>query len=313
MKLSMLTIREIVKKELVEQSKENGKWGRYKHGPKVGQVRTEPPTVDMHAVQAGEKKKAQRGSEEEFFGRGDPLLTRTQDLPELPSSAVRPVGITPDDESDEELAKLRSDPQAAERAQEPVTPPGGRTTASRPGVEGPDVTAPTPTSPSRYKESERLFRHFFGDYDDDALELLLHNEPDLEDIVKQLYGWQLPEYRRHFDAPGTDIVKIAQEFEKEEKSIIDNEEEFMERLQAYQFKSGKEEFEKIRITPEEEAEQWAIQKLVSQSNLPTPDSVRRDLIPQYIEYVKSKHGDEYQKLYDLALYNFKKFREEKNA
>ena len=130
----------------------------------------------------------------------------------------------------------------------------------------------------KYTESERLFRHFFGKYLDSAnqpgielYEAVIDNE-DLLDIIIQLYGWQLPkEFRtkgefgdlpavfgarfdskgaplfvQNIEHPGTDVMKLAQEFEAESKPIEGNEEEFIERLQGYQHKTGKAQMEPLK-------------------------------------------------------------------
>ena len=244
-------------------------------------------------------------------------------ISDLPTSAVEPVtsrpeksitatqSMYPDLDSDDELDSLRRDPEAAERDELTDEPIGSRTTAASPRVRGQDIP-PTEDGGRKYQESERLFRHFFGEYDDAALRAIMSGPENetLKDIILQLYGWQLPGYKRTHEAPGTDIIKIAQEFEKEGKDIDGNEDEFIERLQNYQYKAGKAQFEKSRQTPAEEAERWAIKKLTTQKNLAPPDTVRADLIPKYIEYVKSKHPEDYKELYDTALYNFEKFREE---
>ena len=247
-----------------------------------------------------------------------------EEISDLPSSAATPVSeprapsvtatqsMYPDLESDEEIASLRQDPEAAERAQSPVTPAGSGTTMAT-TTPASSTSAPGPGQGGRkFQESERLFRHFFGDYDEATLRAMMSGPENetLKDIILQLYGWQLPGHRRYYDEPGTDAIKIAQEFEKEGKDIDGHEDEFIERLQTYQFKTGKAEFEKTRMTPAEEAEDWAIKKLTTQKKLPGRDSVRAELIPKYVEYIKSKHPEEYKELYDLALHNFEKFREE---
>ena len=249
-----------------------------------------------------------------------------EEIPELPSTAVAPVSeprgqavtatqsMYPDLESDEEIASLRSDPGAAQRPVAPATPGSSGTTMASAAPAGPVPGAAGRGEGRKFQESERLFRHFFGEYDESALRAMMSGPENetLKEIILQLYGWQLPGHRRYYDGPGTDAIKIAQEFEAEGKQIDGHEDEFIERLQSYQYKSGKAEFEKIRMTPEQEAEDWAIKKLTTQKNLPPRDTVRAELIPQYIEYVKSKHPEEYKELYDLALHNFEKFREEEN-
>jgi len=87
-------------------------------------------------------------------------------------------------------------------------------------------------------ESERLFNHFFGNYDDDALELLLHEDPDLNEIVRHLYGWDLNRFPKMRE-PNPPYVEVAQDFEKEGKHILDNEDEFLDRLEPAMDRYGK--------------------------------------------------------------------------
>jgi len=87
-------------------------------------------------------------------------------------------------------------------------------------------------------ESERLFNHFFGNYDDDALELLLHEDPDLNEIVRHLYGWDLNRFPKMRE-PNPPYVEVAQDFEKEGKHILDNEDEFLDRLEPAMYRYGK--------------------------------------------------------------------------
>ena len=112
----------------------------------------------------------------------------------------------------------------------------------------------------KYTESERLFRHFFGKYLDDsnrptdALKMQMDHDDHLREIIIQLYGWQLPALFRatpqghveDYEGPGTDIMKIAQEFESKGKPIEGNEDEFMEMLQSYQYKTGKAQMEPLK-------------------------------------------------------------------
>jgi len=97
------------------------------------------------------------------------------------------------------------------------------------------------------EESRRLFDHFFGQYDEYALEVIMRQDEELEDIITHLYGWALPQVRGYRElGPSADVVAIAQQFEVEDKEIVDNEEEFYTRLEALQFKRGKEQFASAR-------------------------------------------------------------------
>jgi len=101
------------------------------------------------------------------------------------------------------------------------------------------------------KEAEALFNYFFDDLQPEALEFMIHNDPQLEEIVVQMYGWNLFDFRRVYPHPGTDTLVIANEFKEEGKEIIDNEEEFLQRLEQHQYAKGKEAFEKAKEQGEE--------------------------------------------------------------
>ena len=87
-------------------------------------------------------------------------------------------------------------------------------------------------------ESERLFNHFFGNYDDDAMELLLHEDPNLKQIIRHLYGWDLNMFPKMRE-PTPPYIEVAQNFEKEGKHILDNEDEFLDRLDPAIVRWGK--------------------------------------------------------------------------
>ena len=323
MKLTRKTIRELVAEQVRLRAEADTE--------RLDPVNLEK-TLELSPVEFAQELKRQQ--EAENYSEADMLnmwrqwsaakrKKEQENIPDLPSTAVAPVSeprapsiaatqsMYPDLESDEELDSLRRDPESAERPAGDTDPQDSKTTIGARSV-GAGGASVEPDSGRKYQESERLFRHFFGEYDEAALRAMMQGPENetLKDIILQLYGWQLPRYKRLHDGPGTDTIKIAQEFEKEGKDIDGNEEEFIERLHDYQYKTGKAEFEKSRDTPEQEAQRWAIDKLVGQKNLAPPDTVRPHLISQYIEYVKSKYPTEYKELYDLALYNFEKFREE---
>jgi hypothetical protein len=108
-------------------------------------------------------------------------------------------------------------------------------------------TDPWPDASTFRDESERLFHHFLGNYDlaDDEdladLEILLHEDPDLKDIVRHLYGWDLNMFPKMRE-PNPVYVKVAQDFKKEGKSILDNEPEFLDRLEPEWIRWGKERY-----------------------------------------------------------------------
>lgn len=98
------------------------------------------------------------------------------------------------------------------------------------------------------EEAERLFNIFFADYDIDALEIMTHNDPELEDIIAKLYGWNLSLFP-HDVQPSPTIIKVAQDFEKDGKGIVDNEGEFLDRVEKELYRAGKEQFARTKASP----------------------------------------------------------------
>jgi len=112
----------------------------------------------------------------------------------------------------------------------------------------------SPAAPTFRDEARRLFNIFFVDYDDDALETLVHNDPELEEILAKLYGWNLDLFP-HDVQPSPTIVKIAGQFEKEGKGIIDNEAEFLKRVEEDLYAVGLRDFATTGAGSEEDLAQ----------------------------------------------------------
>jgi len=93
-----------------------------------------------------------------------------------------------------------------------------------------DKTTKTAPVKDDFTESRRLFKLFFGDWTPDALAQEMKHDNEFELVVRALYGWALPDYKRPHDRPNPGAIKIAQEFEAEGKDIEYNEKEFLERL-----------------------------------------------------------------------------------
>lgn len=106
----------------------------------------------------------------------------------------------------------------------------------------------SPAAPTFREEAQRLFNIFFADYDDDALEIMTHNDPELEEILAKLYGWNL-DFFRYDVQPSPTIVKIAQAFEKEKKVIVDNETEFLDRVEADIYQAALATFAQSKANP----------------------------------------------------------------
>jgi hypothetical protein len=97
--------------------------------------------------------------------------------------------------------------------------------------------------PSMYRpEAERLFDKFFEEYDNYQLEILLQNNDELEEIVSKLGGWLVPDLFPNDRQPSPVFVEVAVEFEKANKPIIDNEEEFLTRVEEKVYDLAKQQF-----------------------------------------------------------------------
>jgi len=86
--------------------------------------------------------------------------------------------------------------------------------------------------PAMYRpEAERLFDKFFEEYDNIGIERLIQYNDELEEIVSKLGGFLIPTLFRYDRQPSPMFVKVAQEFEKEGIPIINNEDEFLGRVE----------------------------------------------------------------------------------
>lgn len=106
----------------------------------------------------------------------------------------------------------------------------------------------SPAARTFREEAARLFSIFFIDYDDDALEIMTHNDPELEEILAKLYGWNLDLFP-HDVQPSPTVVKVAQDFEKEGKAIVDNETEFLDRVEKELYNDAKRKFAQSKENP----------------------------------------------------------------
>jgi hypothetical protein len=155
--------------------------------------------------------------------------------------------------------------------------------------EDPAATIETEPVSDEYSESHRLFKHFFGKYDEDALKMLLSDPTSqlLKQIVMQLYGWGIRGYSRRHNKPGTASIKIAQEFEAEGKEIEGNEELFRKRVEGHIGSEAKKEFD-LNIAQRQPARnvkaspshiQKALGKWVQQAQERDPRSSRGQVAP----------------------------------
>jgi len=145
-------------------------------------------------------------------------------------------------------------------------------------------------APTFRDEARRLFNIFFVDYDDDALETLVHNDPELEEILAKLYGWNLDLFP-HDVQPSPTIVKIAGQFEKEGKGIIDNEDEFLKRVEEDLYDVGLRDFATTGAGSEQDITQ--IQSQLSADQIRAAETFAVDEI---IKILKNEQPEKHSKL-----------------
>lgn len=274
---------------------------------------------------------------EEMPPVGDPAATRELTPVEFKKELSRQTEIEKYTEKDM-LNMWRAWSAEKKKAEEANKPPPPVTAALPDADPGQSLTAtqdidhdPDPTGTDykkkwegkKYTESERLFRHFFGKYLDDnnrpteVLKMQMDHDDHLKSIIIQLYGWQLPAALRttdkghveNYDEPGTDVMKLAQEFESEDKPIEGNEEEFMERLEGYQYKTGKAQFEPQRKSQSQVlAKEKALYDVIElakkdpgQESLPPLEHMTGKNREKYESQLMTAYKDEFEDLYKKYL------------
>lgn len=134
----------------------------------------------------------------------------------------------------------------------------------------------------------------------------------LGDIVLQLYGWALPQARNAFLKPGTDIVLMAQQFEKENKPIIGNEAQFVTRTNDYiDSRAGAEGQRNKIINAPGNARRYAARDVlkVAKANPDTPDLPPLEWFTgeqrkKYEDQLIAVYPDKYKDLYKKYLQSF---------
>jgi len=145
-------------------------------------------------------------------------------------------------------------------------------------------------APTFRDEARRLFNIFFVDYDDDALETLVHNDPELEEILAKLYGWNLDLFPYDVQ-PSPTIVKIAGQFEKEGKGIIDNEAEFLKRVEEDLYAVGLRDFATTDAGSEED-----LTRIQSQQSAELRSAAETFAVDEIIKILKNEQPEKHGKL-----------------
>lgn len=171
-------------------------------------------TVDLWKTRRDKAKRQRHAAEKDFFGSDrDPLVTT--DVPE--------------DEAP-------GDPQATQ----PLTPVQISQIEKDAGPE-----RLRPVAMKIYQD------HIAPEYSEEDIEIMAHQDDEIDNLMGQLFGWFHPSQhdargRPTYDNPGKWAVQVAQEFVKQGLDLLDNAEEFNNRIEKLEYEAGKEEFRKAR-------------------------------------------------------------------
>ena len=170
---------------------------------------TEADTVDMYKSKIDARKRARHAAEKDFFGSDrDPLVTT--DVPQVPAEDPDATQkLTPD-----QVAQMEKDVPAEARR---------------------------PIAMELYKSLIE------PKYTEDEIEIVVTQHEEVADALSQLIGWFHPAFHDArgtptYDNPSRLGVKVAQEFEKEGRDIVDDAEEFSKRVEKYMHGEAKAEF-----------------------------------------------------------------------
>ena len=169
----------------------------------------EADTVDMYKSKLDAKKRARHAAEKDFFGSDrDPLVTT--DVPQVPQQDPDATQkLTPD-----QLAQIEKD--VPDEARRPI--------------------------------AMELYKSLIEPkYTEDEIEIVVTQHEDVADALSQLIGWFHPAFHDSrgtptYDNPSRLGVKVAQEFEKEGRDIVDDAEEFSKRVEKYLHDEARGEF-----------------------------------------------------------------------
>tara|TARA_Y100001963_G_C6679342_1_gene399101 strand:+ start:282 stop:1013 length:732 start_codon:yes stop_codon:yes gene_type:complete len=176
----------------------------------------EANTRSMYKSRRDAAKRARHQAEKEFFGSDDQDPLVTTDVPQVAQPAPQADPNATQPLSADQLAQIAKD--VPEEARRPV--------------------------------AMKIYQSQIApEYNEDELEILVHNNNDVADALSQLIGWFHPAFhdsrgRPTYDNPSRLGIKVAQEFEKEGLDIVDDAEEFSQRIEKYVYDEAKAEFKK---------------------------------------------------------------------
>jgi hypothetical protein len=241
------------------------------------------------------RRERDRAAASSFFGEDDPLITKDEEAVDLPSSAMAPL----DAEEDPNKTAVLDPVQLQRNIAADLGPEQLRGEADR-----------LYTTLIEPFYSDRQLKRWVARAEED-IGRGNKDSPniDIADALGQIIGWFHPAFHSRgkptYDNPGPLGIEIAQEFEKEDRDIVGDAGEFINRLFARESGAAKEEFAQqhggVRQQQQLEARRQAILRLTQEKNLPPPDTVRPALIKQYEEYVIKQAPEKYKDYYENYL------------
>ena len=169
----------------------------------------EADTEELWKTKRDAAKRQRHTAEKDFFGSdGDPLVTT--DVPQIPQQDPDATQeLTPD-----QLAQIEKD--VPDEARRPI--------------------------------AMELYKSLIEPkYTEDQIEIVVAQHEDVADALSQLIGWFHPAFhdsagRPTYDNPSRLGIKVAQEFEKEGRDLVDDADEFSKRVEKYMHGEAKAEF-----------------------------------------------------------------------
>jgi len=238
------------------------------------------------------RRERDRSAASSFFGEDDPLITKDEEAVDLPSSAMAPL----DAEEDPNKTAVLDPVQLQRNIAADLGPEQLRGEADR-----------LYTTLIEPFYSDRQLKRWVARAEED-IRRGNKDSPniDIADALGQIIGWFHPAFHSRgkptYDNPGPLGIEIAQEFEKEDRDIVRDAGEFIERLATREGAAGLAQFaQQPNVQPGVEARRQAILRISQEENLPHPDTVKPDLIKQYEEYVIKQAPEKYKDYYEGFL------------
>ncbi len=160
-----------------------------------------------------------------------------------------------------------------------------------------------PHAPTYRERAAKVYEEYFGTYGPDALERMTHTDPELDEIISKLAGWStedriLPSGRKwrihdlfpYDTQPSPTFVEVGLEFLKAGKDILDNESEFLNRVEKKVYAVGLRDFATTGAGSEQDLTQ--IQSQLSAAQIHAAETFAVDKIIKILKNKQpEKHGN----------------------